>query len=64
MPTNCLSVFDHFVGLALKGLKKYFFSDQRIFWFQKLTNSSRISNPGSRKKILDPLSVVLDCTIM
>ena len=23
MPTNCLSVFDHFVGLALKGLSKY-----------------------------------------
>ena len=22
LPTNCLSVFDHFVGLALKGLKK------------------------------------------
>ena len=21
-PTNCLSVFDHFVNLALKGLKK------------------------------------------
>ena len=21
LPTNCLSVFDHFVGLALKGLK-------------------------------------------
>ena len=21
IPTNCLSVFDHFVGLALKGLK-------------------------------------------
>ena len=21
--TNCLSVFDHFVGLALKGLKSY-----------------------------------------
>ena len=21
MPTNCLSVFDHFVGLALKGLR-------------------------------------------
>ena len=21
-PTNCLSVFDHFVGLALKGLRK------------------------------------------
>ena len=23
LPTNCLSVFDHFVGLALKGLIKY-----------------------------------------
>ena len=23
LPTNCLSVFDHFVGLALKGLKGY-----------------------------------------
>ena len=22
-PMNCLSVFDHFVGLALKGLKLY-----------------------------------------
>ena len=22
LPTNCLSVFDHFVGLALKGLNK------------------------------------------
>ena len=22
LPTNCLSVFDHFVGLVLKGLKK------------------------------------------
>ena len=24
LPTNCLSVFDHFVGLALKRLKKIF----------------------------------------
>ena len=23
MPTNCLSVFEHFVGLALKGLRKW-----------------------------------------
>ena len=22
LPTNCLSVFDHFVGLALKGLRE------------------------------------------
>ena len=28
LPTNCLSVFDHFVGLALKGLKA---------WVDKLT---------------------------
>ena len=26
---NCLSVFDHFVGLAVKGLEKY--SDIRFF---------------------------------
>ena len=24
LPTNCLNVFDHFVGLALKGLKEHF----------------------------------------
>ena len=24
LPTNCLSVFDYFVGLALKGLTNYF----------------------------------------
>ena len=24
LQTNCLSVFDHFVGLALKGLNVYF----------------------------------------
>ena len=24
-PTNCLSVFDHFVGLVFKGLKGYHF---------------------------------------
>ena len=23
LPTNCLSVFDHFMGLALKGLEHY-----------------------------------------
>ena len=23
LPTNCLSVFDHFAGLALEGLKKH-----------------------------------------
>ena len=34
LPTNCFSVFDHFVGLALKGLKVYSECDKifsRIF---------------------------------
>ena len=32
--TNCLSVFDHFVGLGLKGLKDVilgFYSQKRVF---------------------------------
>ena len=32
MPTNCLSVFDHFVGLALKGLNSYLAN----WWCHKL----------------------------
>ena len=31
LPTNYLSVFDHFVGLALKGLKMLPFSFLRLF---------------------------------
>ena len=27
LPRNCLSVFDHFVGLALKGLRKNTFPE-------------------------------------
>ena len=30
LPTNCLSVFDHFVGLALKGLKDFGYLDALI----------------------------------
>ena len=36
--TNCLSVFDHFVGLVLKRLKKAYFSSLYSFnlnWFKK-----------------------------
>ena len=29
-PTNCLSMFDHFVGLTLKGL--YWSDDHQFFW--------------------------------
>ena len=31
LPTNYLSVFDHIVGLALKGLKMFPFSFLRLF---------------------------------
>ena len=30
LPTNCLSVFDHFVGLALKGLKFEFVNNKYV----------------------------------
>ena len=36
--TNCLSVFDHFVGLALKGLKKFFkIEPTKLFQFPTLS---------------------------
>ena len=42
LPTNCLSVFDHFLGLALKGLRKAFSSldvnDQFPVFIQTLLN--------------------------
>ena len=30
LPTNCLSVFDHFVGLTLKGLTLYCYSEDNV----------------------------------
>ena len=30
LPTNCLSVFDHFVNLALKGLRNFVTTEQRV----------------------------------
>ena len=32
LPTNCLSVFDHFVGLALKGLSNIIFEWWKMSW--------------------------------
>ena len=32
-PTNCLSVFDHFVWLARKGLTLFWYYPQQISWF-------------------------------
>ena len=41
LPTNCLSLFDHFVGLALKGLKNMDFL---------LVNLQIVQNKYSLKK--------------
>ena len=45
LPMNCLSVFDHFVGLALKGLKKQPFADVlRNSFFFFLISQNRQEN--------------------
>ena len=41
LPTNCLSVFDHFVGLALKGLSRYLYIKEEEI-------ESKITNEGIR----------------
>ena len=47
LPTNCLSVFDHFVGLVLKGLKTDVlastlnFKTHRCNFFKQLGNVSK-----------------------
>ena len=30
LPTNCLNVFDHFMGLALKGLRTFLASETTV----------------------------------
>ena len=43
LPTNCLSVFDHFVGLALNGLKYVQPIKVRLLYFEpasKIRSSS------------------------
>ena len=45
LPANCLSVFDHFVGLALKGLTVTRFSNldvRRILQHFRLINSAQL----------------------
>ena len=48
--TNCLSVFDHFVGLALKGLGKY--GIWRILKSSNRVRVSKISSLRTRKYTL------------
>ena len=40
--TNCLSVFDHFAGLALKGLKKIKTKKKQSFKYVVLSESIRV----------------------
>ena len=45
--TNCLSVFDHFVGLALKGLKDLL--KKLKISFKKLLRKVPLKEPGTSK---------------
>ena len=68
LPTNCLSVFDHFVGLALKGLRSAIFSSNvyliRVMTemsesfrrLRKLPNYSRDGRQELSEKVDDVLS--------
>ena len=43
LPTICLSVFDHFSGLALKGFKRFNYYPANIYLF-------RVKNRNTRKR--------------
>ena len=43
LPTNCLRVFDHFVGLALKGLKRFKGNSKSVS-----NNAKQMENMGFR----------------
>ena len=43
-PTNCLSVFDHFVGLALQGLK-WFNNFIKLYWYS-ISSSWKMKGEG------------------
>ena len=47
LPTNCLSVFDHFVKLALKGLK----SETQSFQYSHITYKDQYSTNNISKKL-------------
>ena len=54
-PTNCLSVFEHFMGLALKGLNSGFVSTGRITFTQWVANSAnkylfKVENRNTKKR--------------
>ena len=54
LPMNCLSVFDHFVGLALKGLR---FCESSLLWtFDWGLNTPLNKNVLVKFQIFDPIS--------
>ena len=55
MPTNCLSVFDHFEGLVLKELKIVTFSADK--YFIKVDNKTMQSNNNNKNTALDKFKV-------
>ena len=58
-PTNCLSVFDHFVKLALKGLMYIFIGIFRVATCWKVCKSNKKytkSNAAAHKGFIDQLT--------
>ena len=54
LPMNCLSVFDHFVGLALKGLR---FCESSLLWTFDWGLNTPLNEKGLVKfQIFDPIS--------
>ena len=44
-PTNCLNVFDYFVGLTLKGLNQFKQTNKLLFTLQSSENQGFDSDP-------------------
>ena len=52
-PMNCLNVFDHFVGLALKGLKfQNLRSHDVIKWLSIIQEQILLNNMGSKDNLV------------
>ena len=45
LPTNCLSVFNHFMGLALKGLKICFSTILPLLQLKNFLDTAAIASP-------------------
>ena len=62
LPTNCLSVFGHFVNLTLKGLKILLFTDgwsSQFYWHHKKCNLDDSNKLQGFKRILKSIKMQL-----